>query len=410
MEQEQEQKNKSTSDILSEFASSESSGGILLIIAAALAMIMANSAFSDLYQQILQVTMEVRVGNFGIDKPILLWINDGLMAVFFFLVGLELKRELIEGELSNRKNIILPGVGALGGMLVPAIIYIMINYKDPIAIDGWAIPTATDIAFALGILSLLGSRVPVSLKIFLTSLAIFDDVGAIIIIAIFYSAKLSFTALIIALCCIAVLFLLNRLKVSSASVYLAVGLVMWVATLKSGVHATLSGVVLAMFIPIKDYKNPDYSPLKTLEHDLHAVVMLFVIPIFAFANAGVNFAGQGFAQFFHSVPLGVTLGLFLGKQIGIMAFCWFFIKMGWASLPRGMNWNCLYGTSVLCGIGFTMSLFIGSLAFGEMAGQLPFDERLGIVLGSLLSGLVGYLFLYFCLPPNELKRKQLNAD
>ncbi len=406
----EQQKNKTPTDILSEFAKSESAGGILLMFAAAIAMVLANSGFSDLYEQLLSVTMEVRVGNFGIDKPMLLWINDGLMAVFFFLVGLELKRELVEGELSDTRNIILPGIGALGGMVVPAIIYILINHKDPIAMDGWAIPTATDIAFALGVLSLLGSRVPVSLKIFLTSLAIFDDVGAIIIIAIFYSAKLSFTALMVALACIAVLFVLNRLKVSSTSVYLAVGLVMWVATLKSGVHATLSGVVLAMFIPIKDYKNPDFSPLKTLEHDLHAVVMLFVIPIFAFANAGVELRGQGFNEIFHAVPLGVMLGLFLGKQVGIMVFCWAAIKMGWANLPRAMNWKCLYGTSILCGIGFTMSLFIGSLAFGEMAGQLPFDERIGIVLGSLLSGLVGYLFLYICLPNNKPDLKQLSAD
>lgn len=394
---EQQNMNKSSSSILPEFTKSESAGGILLMVAAAFAMLLANSMFNEYYEKFLHITMEIRIGDFGIDKPLLLWINDGLMAVFFFLVGLELKRELVEGELSSVKNIVLPGIGAIGGMLVPAIIYVLINSGDSIAMDGWAIPTATDIAFALGVLSLLGSRVPVSLKIFLTSLAIFDDVGAIIIIAIFYSAKLSVTALMVALACIAVLFLLNRLKVSSTSVYLAVGLVMWVATLKSGVHATLSGVVLAMFIPIKDFQKPDFSPLKTLEHDLHAVVTLFVIPIFAFANAGVNFTGQGIDQFFHGVPLGVALGLFLGKQLGIMAFCWLSIKLKWANLPKGMTWMSLYGTAVLCGIGFTMSLFIGSLAFGESGMVMPFDERLGIVLGSLLSGVVGYLILRFTL-------------
>lgn len=392
---------KPANNLLSEFSQSEAAAGVLLIVAAFAAMVMANSMFASQYQDFLDIPVEVHFGDFGIDKPLLLWINDGLMAVFFFLVGLELKRELIEGELSDVKNIILPGAGAVGGMLVPALIYAALNYEDPYALHGWAIPTATDIAFALGILSLLGSRVPISLKIFLTSLAIFDDVGAIIVIAIFYNAKLSVLALMVASVCIFVLFCMNKMKVSSTSVYLAVGLVMWVATLKSGVHATLSGVVLAMFIPLKAFDNPDYSPLKTLEHDLHGVVALFVIPIFAFANAGVNFTNMGIAQFVHSVPVGIAMGLFIGKQAGIMFFCWLSVKLKIASLPKGMTWSTLYGTALLCGIGFTMSLFIGSLAFGDSEHALVFDERIGILLGSLLSGVAGYLVLYFTLDKGE---------
>ena len=381
------------SSFITSFFKMESSGGILLMFAALLAVIFANTSLIIYYDLLLSTPVEIRVGNLEITKPLLLWINDGLMAVFFFLVGLELKRELIEGELADKRNIILPGVGAIGGMLVPAIIYLYFNYDDPIARNGWAIPAATDIAFALGVLSLLGSRVPVSIKIFLTSLAIFDDIGAILIIAMFYTSNISFTALMVVLACIIVLFVLNKRNIISKSPYILIGLIMWVAALKSGVHATLAGVVLAMFIPMRSASQPDISPLKEMEHDLHSVVAFFVLPVFAFANAGVNFSGIGVDEIFHSVPIGIALGLILGKQIGIFGLCWLFIKLKIANLPKGMNWTSLYGTSALCGIGFTMSLFIGSLAFEESGVNLLFDERLGIIFGSLISGIVGYAIL-----------------
>lgn len=371
----------------------ESTAGILLIFAAALAIIFANTGLEPFYQLLLSTPVEVRVGALEIAKPLLLWINDGLMAVFFFFVGLELKRELLEGELSNKANIILPAVGAVGGMLAPALIYLYFNQGDDIAVKGWAIPAATDIAFALGVLALLGSRVPLSIKLFLTSLAIFDDIGAIVIIALFYTAKISSTALIFVALCIPVLYLLNRYNVMTNSPYILVGIIMWIAMLKSGVHATLTGVILAMFIPLTIKGHDKVSPLRILEHDLHAIVAFFVLPVFAFANAGIDLRGINSDQIFHSVPLGIALGLFFGKQIGIFSLCYLTIKLKFASLPRGMNWSGLYGTAALCGIGFTMSLFIGSLAFEETGINLLFDERLGIIAGSIISGIVGYLIL-----------------
>jgi NhaA family Na+:H+ antiporter len=283
-------------------------------------------------------------------------------------------------------------------MLFPALIYAFFNYDDPKAISGWAIPAATDIAFALGALALLGSRVPTSLKIFLTSLAIFDDVGAIIIIAIFYTDKLSFEALIVVACCVPFLFIMNKRNVVSKSAYIFIGIIMWVATLKSGVHATLAGVLLAMFIPMKSKENPEFSPLKDLEHDLHSAVAFGILPIFAFANAGINLTGIGLEQVFHSVPVGIALGLFVGKQVGIFGLCWLAIKLKLAQLPTGMNWLSLYGTAALCGIGFTMSLFIGSLAFEDSGVNTIFDERLGIVVGSLASGIFGFMILKKSLP------------
>lgn len=386
-------KNNNSESIITTFLRMEAAGGILLIIATILALIASNSGLQFLYDLILSTPVEIRIGALGIAKPMLLWINDGLMAIFFFHVGLELKRELLEGELSDKRNIILPGVGAIGGMLVPAIIYLFFNFDDPVAINGWAIPAATDIAFALGILSLLGSRVPVSIKIFLTSLAIFDDIGAIIIIAIFYTSHISLSALVVAAFCIPLLFVLNRADVIAKGPYIFLGLVLWIATLKSGVHATLAGVVLAMFIPMTSNKAPKASMLKSMEHELHSVVAFWVLPIFAFANAGIDFAGISSDQIFHGVPIGIALGLFLGKQIGVFGFCWLFIKMGLTRLPSGMNWLSLYGTAALCGIGFTMSLFIGSLAFEESGVDIFFDERVGILFGSIVSGILGYLVL-----------------
>lgn len=386
---------------LNKFLKLESSGGILLMLAAATAMVLANSPLQTFYDLLLDTPVEVRIGALEVAKPLLLWINDGLMAVFFFLVGLELKRELVEGELADRRNIILPGVGAIGGMLVPALIYVYFNFDDADALKGWAIPAATDIAFALGILALLGSRVPVSIKIFLTSLAIFDDIGAIIIIAIFYTSKISMVALLVVAICIPLLALLNRLHVESKSFYLLIGTIMWVSMLKSGVHATLAGIVLAMFIPLTSKTDPNHSPLKSMEHDLHTVVAFFVLPVFAFANAGISFSGISSDQVLHSVPLGVALGLFIGKQLGVFSLCWLAIKMKLCPMPTGMNNATLYGAAALCGVGFTMSLFIGSLAFEESDVNLLFDERLGIILGSLASGIVGYLVLNKYLPANR---------
>ncbi|MCC2606430.1 Na+/H+ antiporter NhaA [Planctobacterium marinum] len=389
--------------VIEEFLDKESSAGIILMFAAVLAMIAANTPLSAWYDLLIDTPVAVQVGKLEIAKPLLLWINDGLMAVFFLLVGLELKREVLEGELSDPANIVFPAIGAVGGMLVPAAIYYFFNQHDPVTLKGWAIPAATDIAFALGILSLLGSRVPVSLKIFLTSLAIFDDLGAIIIIALFYTSKISVSALIVAAICTAILGFMNYRGISDRSRYVFVGVVMWVAMLKSGVHATLAGVIIAMFIPIKHQQPDQPSPLKEMEHDLHGVVAFFILPIFAFANAGISLEGVTFEQILHPVPLGIAAGLFVGKQVGIFGLCWLGIKLGLAKLPKGMSFLSLYGISLLCGVGFTMSLFIGSLAFEE-TGAIPlFDERLGIILGSLLSGGVGFIVLNFSLKPKAQK-------
>ena len=325
------------------------------------------------------------------------------MAVFFFLIGLELKRELLEGELSDPKNIILPGIGAIGGMVGPALVYSFFNWGDDVAMKGWAIPAATDIAFALGILMLFGSRVHISLKVFLTSLAIFDDIGAIIIIAIFYTENISSTALSVTAVCLVILFFVNRAGVCARGIYISIGIVMWLAMLKSGVHATLAGVMLAMFIPNtpsqSSEKDSGHTMLKDMEHELHTTVAFIILPVFAFANAGLNLQGVTFEQLLHGVPLGIALGLFVGKQVGIFGLCWLAIRSGLVKMPEGMNWILLYGLAALCGVGFTMSLFIGSLAFEETGVNLLFDERLGILLGSLISGVAGYLILRWKLPP-----------
>ncbi len=388
---------------VSSFFQMEAAGGILLMIAALLAIILANSPLYVHYQILLSTPVELRVGALEIAKPMLLWVNDGLMAVFFLMVGLELKRELVEGELSNKSNIILPAVGAIGGMVFPALFYWYFNYDDPFAIKGWAIPAATDIAFALGVLTLLGSRVPIALKVFLVSLAIFDDIGAILIIALFYTSKISSVALVFVAVCAILLGILNRKNIIHKSPYILIGMIMWVAMLKSGVHATLSGVILALFIPMRSKSEPKVSPVMSLEHDLHSIVAFFVLPVFAFSNSGINFSGIGLKDIFHGVPMGITTGLFLGKQIGIFGLCWLAIRLKLAPMPRGVGWLSLYGTAALCGIGFTMSLFIGSLAFEETGVNLLFDERLGIILGSLTSGLLGYVILYFSLPKAKVK-------
>lgn len=377
---------------LQSFLKLEAASGILLMFSAVIAMVIANSPLNIYYDLLLSVPVKVAVGSFEIAKPLLLWINDGLMALFFLLVGLELKREFLEGDLSQPGQITLPAIGAVGGMLVPASIYAALNYQDPAAINGWAIPTATDIAFALGILSIIGSKVPIQLKVFLTSLAIFDDLGAIIVIALFYTEQLSITSLVIAAVVLVTLFVMNKRGVTSTSPYLFFGLILWVAVLKSGVHATLAGVALAFFIPVKG-KEDEPSPLKSLEHNLHEMVAFIILPIFAFANAGINLTGVGLDEVLSPVPMGIILGLFVGKQIGVFGFCWVMIKLGVAKLPEAMNWRLLYGSSLLCGVGFTMSLFIGSLAFETTGDNLIFQDRLGIIIGSLISGLLGYFII-----------------
>ncbi|MFT7224433.1 MAG: NhaA family Na+:H+ antiporter [Cellvibrionaceae bacterium] len=366
--------------------------GTLLMIAAVLAIIVANTPLRTYYNLLVDTPVFVAVGALEIQKPLLLWVNDGLMTLFFLLVGLELKREFLDGELSDRNNIILPGVGAIGGMLFPALIYIAFNKDNPEALRGWAIPAATDIAFALGILTLLGSRVPTSLKVFLTSLAIFDDIGAIVIIAIFYTSSVSPVALLVCAACIVILFFMNRSEITKKRYYLIIGFIMWVAMLKSGVHATLTGVILAMFIPLHCKKTKG-SPLKKLEHELHSLVSYIILPIFAFCNAGIYLLDVGLEQILHPVPLGIALGLFFGKQVGIFGLCSLAIKMGWARFPFNMSWLPLFGVACLCGVGFTMSLFIGSLAFEGTGINQVVDERLGILLGSLFSGILGYLVL-----------------
>ena len=347
---------------------------------------------APLYDLLLSTPVALRAGPLEVAKPLLLWINDGLMAVFFFLVGLELKREAMVGQLADRKSLVLPAAGAIGGMLVPAAIYVLLNLDDPVALQGWAIPAATDIAFALGILALLGSGVPASLKIFLTTVAIFDDLGAILIFAFFYTASISLTALMVAGACVLALALINRRGVTSKGPYLLLGAIMWVATLKSGVHATFAGVILALFIPLRG-ATEDASPLRELEHDLHGLVAFLVLPVFAFANAGISFAGMTADQAFHGVPVGIAAGLFAGKQAGVFGLGWLALKLRLAALPDGMSLKGLYGVAALCGVGFTMSLFIGSLAFEATGVDLLFDERLGIIAGSVASGLLGYSLL-----------------
>lgn len=386
----------------------DTAGGVLLIIAAAMAMIVANSPLSLYYNMLIDIPVRISIGDFEIAKPLLLWINDGLMALFFLAVGLELKREIIEGELSDPKKIILPLLGAIGGMIVPAVIYIAFNYKDPIAMNGWAIPTATDIAFALGILMLLGKKVPISLKLFLASLAIFDDIGAIVIIALFYTSELSTTALLFSTFVIFLLYIMNRRGATEITTYAILGLILWVAVLKSGVHATLAGVILAFFIPLKvKCKGEDKvrSPLKQLEKDLDRSVTFLIVPLFAFTNASVVLSDVTLESLLHPIPLGVALGLFLGKQVGIFGFCYLGVKLGIAHLPQGINWRLLYGISLLAGVGFTMSLFISSLSFEKTGVNLLFDERLGILIGSILSGVSGYLVLKSALRKHDSASK-----
>jgi NhaA family Na+:H+ antiporter len=378
---------------LLKFLKLESAVGILLIAATFLAMLMANTALSGLYDMMMSLPVVVSIGEAAIAKPLLLWINDGLMAVFFFMVGLEIKREVVEGNLNSMEKIALPAFAAIGGMTVPALIYAYFNWGDAAAMNGWAIPAATDIAFALGILSLLGSRVPVGLKVFLLALAIIDDLGAIIVIALFYTADLSLMSLGIAAAMIVLLYWMNRNGVVNNTAYVLVGILLWTAVLKSGVHATLAGVILGLMIPIRNNRESFHA----LEHSLHVPVNFVILPLFAFANAGIGFGAVSMEDVTHSVTVGIALGLLVGKQLGVFLFSALAIFLRLGSLPQGVTWGHLYGVAILSGIGFTMSLFIGSLAFESSGGEgfNVVDERMGILLGSLLSGLIGYLVLKF---------------
>lgn len=372
----------------------EPASGVLLMVAAGLALIFANiPATVAWYQDLLSIPFQVSGGSIKIEKPLLLWINDGLMAIFFLSVGLEIKREFIKGHLAKPSQILLPGVAALGGMLLPALIYVTFNYQDAYLLRGWAIPSATDIAFTMGVLALLGSRIPVALKVFVMTLAVLDDLGAVVVIALFYTGDLSTRSLVAALICTALLLVLNRSKVRNTPAYMIVGAVLWVSVLKSGVHATLAGIILAMAIPM-DAPDQEQSIAERLMEALHPWVAFGILPLFAFANAGVSLAGLGLKDVMHPVPVGIALGLFLGKQLGIVGFSWCLIRSGVAMLPTQTTWRQLYGAAILCGIGFTMSLFISSLAFEHSGATVQLADRLGILVGSMLSAIVGYWVLH----------------
>jgi len=379
------------------FLRMEAAGGILLMIAAALALGIANSPAAPYYTSFFDTHLMLGFGDYTLDKSLIHWVNDGLMAVFFLLVGLEIKREVMRGELSSPSKASLPMIAAIGGMIAPALVYVAFNLSDPVTVRGWAIPAATDIAFALGILMLLGSRAPLALKIFLTALAIIDDLGAIVIIALFYTEDLSLVALYGGLGCVAVLAILNLAGVRRTAPYVIVGLILWVCVLKSGVHATLAGVALALAIPLGD-RGKDHKDLAGhMEHELHPWVAFAILPLFAFANAGVSLQGLTLAQALAPVPLGIAMGLFIGKQVGVMGCIWLGVKARLCKLPEGVTWMHIYGVALLTGIGFTMSLFIGTLAF-EHSPEYADDVRIGVLGGSILSGLAGFFVLRFIAP------------
>ncbi|NNE18248.1 MAG: Na+/H+ antiporter NhaA [Myxococcales bacterium] len=369
----------------------ESAGGLVLMAAAVAALVLDNSPLAWLYDRLLSMPLAITLGEFGLKKPLLLWINDGLMAIFFLLVGLEIKREVLLGELSSRAKAALPLAAALGGLIAPAAVFVLLNYGQPENLKGWAIPAATDIAFALGILSLLGPRVPLSLKVLLTAIAIVDDLAAIVIIALFYTANLSWISIALAAACGIGLFVLNRKGVTGYIPYALVGIVMWVCVLKSGVHATLAGVALAMAIPLRTEGPVAASPLMRLEHALHPWVAFMIMPIFAFANAGVPLRGLQWQDLFQPLTLGIALGLFVGKQLGVFLAAWLAVMLRIADRPANAGWAQVYGVALLSGVGFTMSLFIGTLAFDGVDNVAA--VRIGVISGSLLAGMSGYLVL-----------------
>lgn len=379
-----------TAQMIKKFFHAKSAPGIILVAAALMGMVMENSPLRPVYDMFLSLPVVFQAGGFEINKPLLLWINDGLMAVFFLMVGLEIKREIMEGNLSSREQAVLPAVAAMGGLAVPAMIYAFINWGNAATIDGWAIPAATDIAFALGVLMMLGDRVPHALKVVLVAIAVIDDLAAVIIIALFYTANISFYSLCLAAAGLAVVFLLNRCRVMALGPYLIMGIFVWACVLKSGVHATLAGVLLGLLIPLRPHQT-EKSPLKMLEHALHPWVVFGVIPLFAFANAGIPLDGITLQTFLHPVTLGVMLGLFFGKQIGVMLISYLACKVGICRLPGGVTWATFYGMALLTGIGFTMSLFIGTLAFHDPSLSTP--VRLGVIAGSMLSVACGLAVL-----------------
>ncbi|MFQ2500015.1 Na+/H+ antiporter NhaA [Aeromonas caviae] len=387
------------SDVFKRFLKLESASGIILILAALLAIGLANSALAQHYQGFLNTEVQVRIAALDINKPLLLWINDGFMAIFFLLVGLEVKREMLEGALSSRVQATFPAIAAVGGMLAPALIYSFFNYGDEATRAGWAIPAATDIAFALGVMALLGKRVPTSLKVFLLALAIMDDLGVIIIIALFYTQQLSLTALAIGVVATLALLWMNRRGEDRIGLYMLVGLVLWVAVLKSGVHATLAGVIVGFMIPLNGKRYA--SPLKHLEHVLHPWSAFLILPLFAFANAGVSLEGIYFSALLNPLPMGIILGLFVGKPLGIFTISWLAVKSGIAQLPQGVNFRQIFAVSILCGIGFTMSMFIASLAFEHGGLDYGSYSRLGILAGSTLAAVIGYIALRLSLPNRE---------
>lgn len=385
---------------LQNFIRLESSAGVLLVLAALLALVVSNSPLSQLYASLLDLPLSIAIGTIGVDKPLLLWINDGLMAIFFLLIGLEVKREVLEGQLSSRDQLILPAVAALFGFALPAAIYVFFNSNDAEALGGWAVPTATDIAFALGALMLLGSRVPLALKVFLTSVAIFDDIAAIIVIAAFYTSDLSVLSLSLGVLGVVLLVFLNLTGVRRLAPYVLVGIFVWLCVLKSGVHATMAGFVLGLTIPLAAkgvHQDRERSPLRELEHALHPWVTFAIMPIFAFANAGVSFDGIDLGIVLSPVAIGIAVGLFVGKQIGVFASVWIMVKLGLARLPAGCGWLSIYGVSLLAGIGFTMSLFIGTLAFEHGNFEHTVATKVGVLSGSLLSAVAGYFVLRFAL-------------
>jgi NhaA family Na+:H+ antiporter len=377
-----------------QFIRLESASGIVLLSAAVLALLIDNSAYSKFYNNVLNTPLAFHFGAINFSHSILFWINEGLMTLFFLLVGLEIKREIYCGELSSFNKIILPGAAAIGGMLIPAVIYALFNWHNTVGLRGWAIPTATDIAFSLGILTLCGRRIPLALKVFLTALAIFDDIGAIIVIAIFYTAKISLPAELFALLCLGLLLGFNRRGIKQLWPYLLVGILLWLSVLASGIHATLAGVALAFTIPLDgDELRVMYSPLRRLEHFLHPWVAFAVLPLFGLANAGISFANIEWHDWLNPITLGVIAGLFIGKQIGVLGASWLIIKTGYVNLPDRVSWRGIYGVALICGVGFTMSLFIGSLAFRGFNGHYEELVRMGVLAGSLLSGIMGYLVL-----------------
>ncbi len=371
-----------------------------------LALLLDNTSASQYYHQFFNALFSIQLGPFGLSKPMILWINDGLMAIFFLLVGLEIKRELFEGEMNSFSKAILPAIAALGGMVLPAAIYLAFNFTDAEALKGWAIPTATDIAFSLGILSLLGTRVPVSLKIFLMALAIFDDIGAVIVIAVFYTSEISIMALAVSAFLMLILLILNRMQVTSYFPYIFIGLILWVVVLKSGLHPTLAGIVLAFAIPLRDPKKPNHQPAQKLIKILHPWVAFLILPLFALANAGVSFAGLSFSHFAGPISIGIALGLFFGKQLGIWGATMLAVKLKIAKMPLHSTPASLYGIALLGGVGFTMSLFVGTLAFefGNNSSLYGAMVKTGVLSGSILSGLFGYFLLRYIYPPKKMSR------